>query len=347
MYICTECQEKFDTKPEYCSCGNDEFKFIKEDENLRAIENSQEIPLTQKQEENLSKNNFPLKDLPLKSIFSISFFVVCIILSILIWFIKPEHKPSTPLVPQETQKEIPDFEKIWKESSVKVPAPKTQEKQSETKINGENGANQVKKATEKPQNNPQGIQKSKVQTASKPVAQKTTPQPTITQTSKPVSTPQSSKPAQPQTKSENHSQIKLPQSVTDTINKTPTSQTQPSKPAPTPEIKTPQPNPEPPKMNESDFLNYKGAVRSALLANLNITAIQGAGDCAVEFSVDNSGKLINRNFIYKSTNKTVNDEVYNMLMRLPYYKQPPAHYNGEKIKLKFMFNNGYYEISFL
>ncbi len=363
MYICTECQEKFDTKPEYCSCGNDEFKFIREDVNSQSMENSQEIPPTQKQEDNLSKNNFPLKDLPIKSIFSISFFVICIILSILIWLLKPEHKPSPPIAPQETRKEIPDFEKIWKEDFIKVPVKKTQEKQSVTGANGVNGAtrvnaaNQIKGPTEEPQNKPQSIHKQKEQTTTQQHAKPTQTQnssiakhqpanPMLTQNS-PITKPQPSQPEKQQANSESPSKIKLPQSVTDTIKQTFTSQTQEFKPAPIPEIHPPKPKPEPQKMNESDFLNYKGAVRSALLVKLNVTAIQGSGDCAIEFSVDNSGKLINRNFIYKSTNKTVNDEVYNMLMRLPYYKQPPTHYNGEKIKLKFMFNNGYYEISFL
>ena len=100
-------------------------------------------------------------------------------------------------------------------------------------------------------------------------------------------------------------------------------------------------------MNQQEFLQYKGEIRSALLAKLNITAVSGTGDCAVEFSIDNSGKLINRNFIYKSSNKSLNDEVYLMLMRLPYFKQPPKYYNGEKIRLKFYINNGYYEITFL
>lgn len=326
MYICTECQEKFKTKPEYCTCGNDEFKFVK-DESSSSVNTSQEI----------QEKNFQKKDLPMKSVFSVLFFIVCIILSILIWFIKPEHKTSAPVAPQTEQKEIPDFDKIWKDAPVK---------------------GEVKKPAAQPQNNPQAVQKPKEQPTSKPKTQKSQPAKPVQTKPSPLAKPQSappvqtktspvtkSQPTQLQTKNENPSQIKLPPSVTDTVKQTPTSKT--TNPAPVPEIKTPQQKPEPPKMNESDFLNYKGAVRSALLANLNVTAIQGSGDCAVEFSVDNSGKLINRNFIYKSTNKTVNDEVYNMLMRLPYYKQPPAHYNGEKIKLKFMFNNGYYEISFI
>ena len=332
MYICTECQEKFKTKPEYCTCGNDEFKFVK-DESSSSVNTSQET-----QEENFQK-----KDLPMKSVFSVLFFIVCIILSVLIWFIKPEHKTVSPVTPQTEQKEMPDFDKIWKEAPIK----------------GVNVVNEVKKPAAQPQNKPQAVQKPKEQ-PSKPKTQKSQPAKPVQTKPSPVAKPQSAppvqtktspvtkpQPAKPKTNSENPSQIKLPQSVTDTIKQPSSTQTQTTKPAPTPEIKTPQPKPEPPKMNESDFLNYKGAVRSALLANLNVTAIQGSGDCAVEFSVDNSGKLINRNIIYKSTNKTVNDEVYNMLMRLPYYKQPPAHYNGEKIKLKFMFNNGYYEISFI
>lgn len=330
MYICTECQEKFKTKPEYCSCGNDEFRFVK-DENESS--NSMEENTHTSSKENLPKDNSTLK-----SAFSILFFIVCIILSIVIWLIKPEQKAADTTAPQETQKEIPDFDKIWKdEVTLKPSVPKPQENRPKTE------ENKVQKAASQAQSKPKATQSTKNQNP-------------ISQVQKPVQTPKVTKPATPkpqppkvqqQAKSETQSQINLPQSVKDTIKQTKNEQTSASKQAPIPEIKPSQPQTAPPKMSESEFLKYKGAVRSALLANLNVTAIQGSGDCAVEFSVDNTGKLINRNFIYKSSNKTVNDEVYNMLMRLPYYKQPPVHYNGEKIKLKFIFNNGYYEISFI
>ena len=103
----------------------------------------------------------------------------------------------------------------------------------------------------------------------------------------------------------------------------------------------------PKPVDMTPMINYKNELRIALLSKLNIPNIQGTGDCAVSFSIDGSGKLLNRAFVYKSSNKSVNDEVYYMLMRLPYFKKPPEIYKGEIIKLKFYFNNGYYEISFI
>ncbi len=98
---------------------------------------------------------------------------------------------------------------------------------------------------------------------------------------------------------------------------------------------------------QKELENYKGALRMALFNNLNVPSIQGAGECAVEFNIDSSGKLTNRNFTYQSDNKSLNDAVYYMLMRVPKFNPPPASYKGEKIKLKFKFNNGSIEVSFI
>lgn len=98
---------------------------------------------------------------------------------------------------------------------------------------------------------------------------------------------------------------------------------------------------------KKELENYKGALRMALFNNLNVPSIQGSGDCAVEFNVDSSGKLTNRNFTYQSDNKSLNDAVYYMLMRVPRFNAPPASYKGEKIKLRFKFDNGSIEVSFI
>lgn len=98
---------------------------------------------------------------------------------------------------------------------------------------------------------------------------------------------------------------------------------------------------------KKELENYKGAIRMALFNNLNVPSIQGSGECAVEFNVDSSGKLTNRNFTYQSDNKSLNDAVYYMLMRVPSFNPPPASYKGEKIKLKFRYNNGNIEVSFI
>lgn len=314
MYRCTECKEEFKEKPDYCTCGNDEFEEF--------LPQHKPCEIGQKQEK-LTRPNIEFKQFEMAKIFSIGFFCLCLVLAIIPWLIKTEKPIKTVKKAQEeVTKTIPDIESLWQNAK-----PQTQ----------------TAETAPKPEPSPKPVQtpetpKPKTQTTSttqKPAAAaKTQPKPaskTTSAASKPV---KKAPPAQPATQSK----PKLPQSVLNTVqNTTSTQQT----------VQQPVKKEEPPKMNPSEFLNYKGAIRSALLAKLNVAAVQGSGDCAIEFSLDNSGKLINRNFIYKSQNKSVNDEVYLMLMRLPYYKTPPAHYNGEKIKLKFLFNNGYYEITFI
>lgn len=315
MYRCTECKEEFKEKPEYCTCGNDEF----EEFTAPPVKDS----TFQKEQPTLPHRNFDFKKFDMVKVFSIGFFCLCLILAVIPWLIKAEKPAKTVQKPkEEVAKTIPDIESLWQNAQPQTPAANTTPKPETSP--------KIVKTTEPP--------KPKTQTTSttqKPAAAaKTQPKPaskTTSAASKPV---KKAPPAQPATQSK----PKLPQSVLNTVqNTTSTQQT----------VQIPVKKEEPPKMNPSEFLNYKGAIRSALLAKLNVAAVQGSGDCAVEFSLDNSGKLINRNFIYKSQNKSVNDEVYLMLMRLPYYKNPPAHYNGEKIKLKFLFNNGYYEITFI
>ncbi len=101
--------------------------------------------------------------------------------------------------------------------------------------------------------------------------------------------------------------------------------------------------------NESviELNKYKAALRKALFFNLEILSVQGQGDCVIEFNIDDSGKLINRNFSKTSDNVSVNNAVYKMMMKLPQYYPPPPSYNGEKLRLKFTFDNGSYEINYI
>lgn len=317
MYKCTECNEKYKVKPEYCKCGNDEFEEIKEIEK----------PLTS-DIENSSQKTFEksISKIPKGLIFQISYIVFCIILAIIPWLFKTEKAaPTTEQTVQKPVQNIPDIETIWSDE-IATPVQKPADEP------------EIVKAVEKVINkviSPKPVQKSstvKTQPETQTTRQIKKPVQNKQQTSKPV--PKTTQPVNTSAKQ---------QKTTDAKPKLPQSVLNPKKV----ETQKPKPKPEPPQMNQQEFLQYKAEIRSALLAKLNITAVSGTGDCAVEFSIDNSGKLINRNFIYKSSNKSLNDEVYLMLMRLPYFKQPPKYYNGEKIRLKFYINNGYYEITFL
>lgn len=97
--------------------------------------------------------------------------------------------------------------------------------------------------------------------------------------------------------------------------------------------------------NSSAMLKYKGDLRAALFSKFAAGSIPGSGTCEISFSVDSTGKLINRKFTHESDNKTLNDVVYYMLMSVPKYLPPPSEYSGQTIKMKFVIDNGSYEIT--
>ena len=254
-----------------------------------------------------------------RQIISVMIFVLCIILAIIPWTIKEKTKSNKPAEKQEQPavKEIPDIDELWKSKPAKNSEPKPQTKQAPTP--------------------------APVLTVTKtPEPQATPPKPTPKPSAKPVKKTEKPKPAQQPKK-----QTPPAQPKTTSVNKPPkvvqkvAEQVANPKPKPKQSVSKPKP------VDMTPLINYKNDLRIALLSKLNVPNIQGSGDCAVSFSIDSSGKLLNRAFVYKSSNKSVNDEVYYMLMRLPYFKKPPEIYKGETIKMKFYFNNGYYEISFI
>lgn len=111
-------------------------------------------------------------------------------------------------------------------------------------------------------------------------------------------------------------------------------------------VQKPRPQTSTAKTNTYELLNYKNRLRSALLSNLRFSQVQGSGECGIEFAIDASGKLINRAFTFQSDNKSVNDEVYKMLMRTPRFAAPPTSYKGEKIRMIFKLNNNSYSVEF-
>lgn len=283
MFRCKECGCEFDIKPEYCDCGNNTF------DEIISVQNS--------------------KNPDIRQIISVVFFVLCLILAIIPWTIKPKAKTEQPEPKVEsgvqTELTIPDIEKLWVDSR--------------PKLSGDTSAQVVKKEVQKPL-------KSVVQPIAKPV-QKKPPKPVKSVTSSGTKNTNQKVTAQ------------KPPEVVEKVSQQVMSQTQSAKPQKA-AVKTAP-------VDMTPLINYKNDLRIALLSKLNVPNIQGVGDCAVSFSVNSDGKLLNRSFVYKSSNKSVNDEVYYMLMRLPYFKKPPSIYKGEILKLKFYFNNGYYEISFL
>lgn len=326
MFKCTVCSKEYEIKPDYCDCGNDTFDEIVE---AKSLEEDFEV----------EKRKFPTK-----KVLSILIFILCIISSILVWEINPPsqntdktvQKPST-----EQKQDIPDIDKIWNST----PPKKTSQKK-------DNVITVYEKLL------PQPVQQVAQQTNPEPfvqnikkVLQKPAPVQKPQQVAKPHQTQQKPKQQQVQKPKTQPQQVSKPKQTSQTVTTPKAQPTTPKQPAqrvtkPVQRVSTPVQKTTVPKMDATEWTNYRNSLRLALLSKLDLVKILGEGDCVVEFSLDNSGKLLNRHFVYKSQNKSVNDQVYLMLMKLPTYKTPPAGYNGEKVRIKFYINNGYYEISF-
>ena len=221
---------------------------------------------------------------------------------------------------------IPDIEKLWVDSPVQVIQSKpVEKKQLVEPAQGVNKSQSVSKTTSVKQVSTKKSTPNTITTKST-VGKKTNYSNVL---SKPVNktTPQTSSMSTPQA------------SVSTKLTQQSTTQ------------KKEQVNitPIPPKTSPAysqELNNYKIALRNALFSKLSVVSIHGKGSCGVEFSIDSTGKLVNRAFTYQSDNKSVNDEVYKMLMRLPSFYAPPDDYKGEKIKMKFSFDNGSYVINY-
>lgn len=97
--------------------------------------------------------------------------------------------------------------------------------------------------------------------------------------------------------------------------------------------------------NSPTMIDYKTKLRAKLFTKFAVGSIQGSGSCSISFSIDKSGKLINRKFTRESDNKSLNDTVYYMLMSVPTFSAPPAEYDGSPLNMTFKINNGNFEIS--
>lgn len=328
MFKCKECGQEYSAKPDYCDCGNDTFDemfsdAVLVDSTINDVSNS----LTSSRMDftnYLKRRNI--------SVFGLAFFICSVILSfIILAFCFNFKTEQTSIVSSKSlaskTTDIPDIDKLWDDSSSRVILAKPVEKNKIVEpvqvvknvqpVSKTTNKNQVatKKTTQKAvasTNNSGKKTMSATTTSSKSVKKKTTQSNLTTQSA-------------PTTKTVQQSSAQKAETVTVSA-------------TPTPKKTTPTYSPE--------LNNYKIALRSALFSKLSVVSIQGKGSCGIEFTIDSSGKLINRAFTYQSDNKSVNDEVYKMLMRLPSFYAPPTAYKGEKIKMTFSFDNGSYLINY-
>ena len=326
MYRCSECNKEFKEKVDFCDCGNDEFIFIEDLKQIKSPIKKEPMTLEQKSQ-----------------IVSLVFFIVCLLLSFVVWLI-PINKNQEEIKITEDKNEvkenleIPNIDKFWDNTLPKPEVVVRQEAKPEPLP-----VQNVVKVVQPPVKKSQQV---KVQQKSQVVQNK--PKTNVT---KPVTQPKSAQTVQnKQNKKNNVKQSNANQSTDKTDkNKVIQPKTQEVKQK-TQDVKPKaQEVKEQPKKvynpNSPEMLKYKGELRAALFRKFPVGSIQGSGSCSVHFSIDLTGKLINRGFTKQSDNKSLNDAVYYMLMSVPRFKAPPASYSGETINMTFTLNNGSYAVT--
>ena len=316
MYKCTDCGKEYETKPQYCDCGNITFEeiitpYVKETETKTTekrevkenIKNIKPVARKIKEVKNQDKVDMP----------SLTIFIFCIILSVLsLIFIGRENpdKPKEQIKSSNSnikteRKNIPSVSALWVEApinsqpsaaeqTIKTPeieVQKVQIKQEpKQKVQSSKPAsstnNQVKKVQNQ-QNQPQKPKQTqsalKKTTAPKPKTQEKQ-QSAPKQQTQAQQKVQTAKPAvQPNS---NNSLNVLPQikPITPSVPKTD------------------------PALEKKELLNYKIQLRNKITRDINFSKIIGDGMCIVGFKIDNNGNLTNRSFIKQSQNDSLNDQ---------------------------------------
>lgn len=323
MYKCSECSKTYKIKPDYCDCGNDVFE-----EMQLSLKPARQTPKVSATKTSLPQNTRLKRLIDSLDAVSVTIFVTCIILSfVIIVFVNPKTSDTEPKehkTVKQTSANIPDISKIWNNA---VPIVQTTVQPKTVSAPGEKTAPSVVKNTDT-----SSIQKTDVS------VKKTSSSDTI----KPAQSAKVFKKTQPKP-------VKTAQTVKKTQSK-PAQTVQKTQPKPAQSVKKTQtqaPQKVQTKQNDTEWYNYRVALRQALFHNLSVTSVQGSGKCGIEFSIDKNGKFLNRAFSYQSDNESVNQAVYKMLMKMPNYYPPPESYNGQKVKMVFLFNNGSYYINYV
>ena len=316
MFKCKECGTEYQTKPDYCDCGNDTFEEVlppkpTEKENttvetkddMWVEENGFGYPIDEKSYNNMQKESEKRtvkNNVQTVQPYAIITFAVCLILSLLIilFAFNPknisEQNSNTKSETIKTQ-QVPSIEKIWNNSTEGL-----SEYQSKAKVEQTEQTKPIVKQEE--------TSKKKIE-VTKPKKQE------VKSTVKTI--PTTAK-------------------TTNNIQKTKTQIQQKI----TPSANTTQANK--PKANPQEIANYNIKLRNHIASKINFLSIVGDGTCTFSFKVTSDGTLTNKKATKLSENESLNEAVYNALRQVYSYNAPPIGYKSEMLNLTVkMYNNSY------
>lgn len=316
MFKCKECGTEYQTKPDYCDCGNDTFEevlppkpaerentTVETKDDMWVEENGFGYPIDEKSYNNMQKESEKRtvkNNVQTVQPYAIITFAVCLILSLLIilFAFNPknisEQNSNTKSETIKTQ-QVPSIEKIWNNSTEGL-----SEYQSKAKVEQTEQTKPIVKQEE--------TSKKKIE-LTKPKKQE------VKSTVKTI--PTTAK-------------------TTNNIQKTKTQIQQKI----TPSANTTQANK--PKASPQEIANYNIKLRNHIASKINFLSIVGDGTCTFSFKVTSDGTLTNKKATKLSENESLNEAVYNALRQVYSYNAPPIGYKSEMLNLTVkMYNNSY------
>ena len=316
MFKCKECGTEYQTKPDYCDCGNDTFEevlppkpaerentTVETKDDMWVEENGFGYPVDEQSYNNMQKESEKRtvkNNVQTVQPYAIITFAVCLILSLLIilFAFNPknisEQNSNTKSETIKTQ-QVPSIEKIWNNSTEGL-----SEYQSKAKVEQTEQTKPIVKQEE--------TSKKKIE-VTKPKKQE------VKSTVKTI--PTTAK-------------------TTNNIQKTKTQIQQKI----TPSANTTQANK--PKANPQEIANYNIKLRNHIASKINFLSIVGDGTCTFSFKVTSEGTLTNKKATKLSENESLNEAVYNALRQVYSYNAPPIGYKSEMLNLTVkMYNNSY------
>ncbi|MBE7706401.1 MAG: hypothetical protein E7Z91_04065 [Cyanobacteria bacterium SIG30] len=303
MFRCTECQSEYEIKPTFCDCGNDVFEeFITG--NINGEKESFE-----------TKHPFLHRFFKIYDPISLSIFLICIILSIVILAIPFKEDKEVILEEKTEQKivKIKDIDEIWDDGVIKKeevkPILKSSPKDFKLKETSskKNSKTTVKKTQPKTSNVGKSVSENKKVEDNK-----------INHTEN--------------TKNSNQEELKAKEQEQERIKQELLKQKEQEQKA----LEELQ--------NQKQFREYKISLRNLLFSKIDFTQIIGDGYCVVTFEINENGKLINKKFVQTSTNDMLNDAVFYAVNTTSSFKKPPSLYKNETLKFTVRFISGQYEV---
>ena len=379
MYRCKECGSEYETKPDYCDCGNDEFEVIvpkapepepepvepvsaKEPETFKTVKPAQQIHNQGTVKQKTFDEQYSVLSRLCSSVDPISgsIFLVCILLSFWVIFfmgnssLQEIAETVQEPVKQAASKPIPNINTFWNNTPPKAEEQSVKQNIEEKVIAVlpkpvQNIIPQTPKPAAKPvQQTKTTVTKPANTSVSKPKTNTQTTKPAATTTAKPQTTTAAKPTAQTQTtKPQTTTAAAKPQTQSSSTQTTQSTSTQSTAPVQT--VQQPQ-QPSAAELAKQaavakqELASFKVGLRNTIGRKIDFTKVVGDGSCVVAFKVNSSGQLVNRSFAQQSTNITLNDAVYAAVMATPSFTPPPSAYKNETLNLTIKFYNGNFEI---